>query len=57
MSMKTVYYHFTFKSGCNPFIAFNVKARDKAINNFKSRGYKVIKIDNKFYFVNDIGKF
>lgn len=57
MSMKTEYYHFTFKSGCNPYIAFSRTERDRVIKKFKSRGYKVIKIDNKMYFVNDIGKF
>ena len=57
MSMNTEYYHFTFKSGCNPYIAFSRTERDRVIKKFKNRGYKVIKIDRKLYFVNDIGNF
>ena len=58
MSMKTgCYYHFTFKTGCNPYIAFTKTERDRVIKKFKERGYKVIKIDSKMYVVNDIGKF
>lgn len=43
--------HFSYKSGANPYIAFNNKERDRLLKKYKG---KVEVIREDFYMVNDI---
>lgn len=48
-----MWYHFQFKSGANPYVCFNEKVMEAKIKYWKSKGFKVDKIEPGFYVVDD----
>lgn len=50
---KIMWFHFSFTSGCNPFIATNEKTAKNAIRKFRRHGFRVEKIQQGFYLVHD----
>lgn len=48
--------HFSFTSGCNPYITKDEKAAEKAQKIWKKNGYSIEKIQEGFYLVDDRGK-
>ncbi len=45
--------HFTFTSGCNPYITTDDKKANAAIKRWRKNGFTVEKIQEGFYIVND----
>ena len=50
---RTMYIHFQFTSGANPYITFTSCAKRNFMGRCKRRGYEVEKIRDGFYMVND----
>ena len=48
-----MYYHFSYTSGGNPYIAFTEKERDRIIQKHTRDGAKVIETQSGFYLIDD----
>ena len=48
-----MYYHFSYTSGGNPYIAKTEKERDRIIKKHTRAGHKVAEIKTGFYIIND----
>ena len=48
-----MWYHFSFASGGNPYIAMSASKKDSLIRKYRNRGVKVERIENGFYLVHD----
>ena len=48
-----MWYHFSFASGGNPYIAMSASKKDSLIRKYRNRGVKVERIEKGFYLVHD----
>lgn len=48
-----MWYHFTFTSGANPYVAMDEKNAKKNIRHWKRKGFRVEELEKRFYLVYD----
>ena len=53
VSRYPLWYHFTFKSGANPYICVTKQDAKRNVKHWKDKGYAVKKLENGFYEVDD----
>lgn len=48
-----MWYHFTFVSGSNPYIAKTEQESKKKLRHWKRKGFRVEELEKRFYLVYD----